>query len=507
VSVIAKGGAVQITGQLMQGGLSFVFVAIAVRILGTADYGLFRQAVQALATAGQIGLLGFNYSAMRFIARSRATGNPGGVRGAAWIALTSVSVTSGVGLFALLIGADSLAAQFADHPARSQQLATLLRIGALFVPLFALTQVLRYCTQAYKTMVPSVIVGNIIQPAARFVLGVGFLLIGFGVAGVVAAHVTAAGIAAIAGAWFFRRILTPIERSAPPHAHLGSMARFALLQGGSSLLGVQTLGLAVLVLGVLGTDREVGLMGIALALQTPGTIFLGGVVNIWAPMVTDLYERGEIERLQSLYQTVTRWVATLSFPVFVALILEPELYVEAFVGDNGEGAAGVVALLAVGNLLYTGTGPTGFVLSMTGRPGINFINSIAAVALYIGLGALVVPQHGAVGMAAVDASVTALINGARVVEAKLLVGVHPFGHSLRKPLVAAAGAAAVMLIWSLVPGKSLLLDGAGLVLGGLVYVVTLAALGLDAEERHVWKRTKSRVLARFHPGSDASRFW
>jgi O-antigen/teichoic acid export membrane protein len=134
----------------MQGGLSFVFVAIAVRILGTADYGLFRQAVQALAIAGQVGLLGFNYSAMRFIARSRATGNPGGVRGAAWAALTSVSVTSGVGLFALLIGADSLAAQFADDPSRSQQLATLLRIGALFVPLFAFTQVLRYCTQALQ---------------------------------------------------------------------------------------------------------------------------------------------------------------------------------------------------------------------------------------------------------------------------------------------------------------------------------------------------------------------
>lgn len=168
VRVIAKGGAVQITGQLMQGGLSFVFVAIAVRMLGTADYGLFRQAVQALAIAGQIGLVGFNYSAMRFIARSRAAGNPGGVRGAAWTALISVSVASGVASLAILIAADALARQFADDPVRSQELARLLRIGSLFVPLFALTQVLRYCTQAYKTMVPSVIVGNIIQPAARF---------------------------------------------------------------------------------------------------------------------------------------------------------------------------------------------------------------------------------------------------------------------------------------------------------------------------------------------------
>jgi transposase len=43
--------------------------------------------------------------------------------------------------------ADSLAAQFADHPARSQQLATLLRIGALFVPLLAS---LRFCATAHR---------------------------------------------------------------------------------------------------------------------------------------------------------------------------------------------------------------------------------------------------------------------------------------------------------------------------------------------------------------------
>lgn len=49
-------------------------------------------------------------------------------------------------------------------------------------------------------------------------------------------------------------------------------------------------------------------------------------------------------------------------------------------------AASLVAILAAGNLFYAGTGPTGLVLSMTGRPGINFVNSAVAVALYIGLG-------------------------------------------------------------------------------------------------------------------------
>ena len=75
VATIAKGGAVQIAGQISQRGLSFLFTAVAVRVLGTAGYGVYRQVSQVLAIAGQIGLGGFNYASMSFIARFRASGD------------------------------------------------------------------------------------------------------------------------------------------------------------------------------------------------------------------------------------------------------------------------------------------------------------------------------------------------------------------------------------------------------------------------------------------------
>jgi O-antigen/teichoic acid export membrane protein len=43
---VAKGGAVQVAGQIVQGVVAFGFVAIAVRTLGTDDFGLFRQVSQ-----------------------------------------------------------------------------------------------------------------------------------------------------------------------------------------------------------------------------------------------------------------------------------------------------------------------------------------------------------------------------------------------------------------------------------------------------------------------------
>jgi O-antigen/teichoic acid export membrane protein len=276
------------------------------------------------------------------------------------------------------------------------------------------------------------------------------------------------------------------------------MVRFAIPQLGASLLGVQSLGLGVIILGIRSTNVQVALFGVALALQGPGGIFLSGIVNIWAPVVSDLYEKRDLTTLDSLYKTITRWVSTFSFPIYAALIVEPDLFVRLFGGSKyaGSNAPTVVAILAAGNIFYSGTGPTGYVLSMTGRPGVNFLNSLVAAGSYLAIGLAIVPHHGAVGMAVVDAIVTTLVNLARVLEAKLLVGVQPFGRSFRKPVIATAVAAALLLGWRAVLGHGTFTGLGGLVVAGAVYVGILLWFGLDNEERFVWERIKTRTLKR-----------
>lgn len=493
VRTVAKGGAVQVVGQFSQRGLSFVFQIVTFNLLGRSAFGLYRQVSQVLAIAGQLGLAGFNYAAMRWITKARAAGQPGGVRGAARVGVTAALVASAIVVAALVILSDTLGARFGDSGTDDTEFARLFRIGAAYVPLFALLQVLRYCTQAYKTMVPSVIVGNIIQPAVRFLVGVAFLLAGFEIMGAVVTLVISMAAGAVAGAYYLRRMLRGEERTAAPVRPFGEMIRFALPQAGSSLLGIQSLGLGIILLGALDTPFQTGLFAVALSLQGPAGVFLSGIVNIWAPVVADLYEKGEIERLGSLYQTITRWIATFAFPISAAMMLEPDLFL-IFFGKDAAGAAPIIVVLAAGNLFYSGTGPTGYVLSMTGRPGVNFANSLVGVGLYVVLGLWIVPEHGALGMAYVDAIVTAIINTTRVIEAKLLVGVQPFGRSFYKPVVATLFGAGALLAWRLVPGDGYLIEVAGVVVGALVYVFVLSRFGLDDEERYVWDRIRSRAL-------------
>ena len=496
IKVVAKGGAVQLAGQVSQRLLSFAFGMMFVRILSTPLYGQYRQIAQLLTNFSQLGLAGFNYAAMRFITRARARGDHAGVKGTIKVALIGSTLASLI-VFALLLAfPEVVASWFGEGGEQETEFARLLRIGAAYVPLFALLQVLRYCTQGYKTMVPSVTAGNIVQPIGRFVLGAALLLAGFSVAGAVVSLLVSVAIAAVVAAWFLNRLLTEQERAATGAAEVGPIVRFALPQAGASMLGIQTLGLGILLLGAMSTDTAAGLFAIALSLQGPGNVFLGGIVNIWAPVVSDLHEKGEIDRLDSLYKTINRWIATFSFPVFAALILEPDVFVDLFSGGKADGAVPVVVLLAIGNIFYTGTGPTGYVISMTGHPGVNFINSAISVAMYVALGFLVVPTYGVVGMAAVDLGVTAFINILRVIQAKKLVGVQPFGKTFIKPVIATLVAAGFLLGTRLVTNDNTWLEVGAIAVAAAVYVLTLKLLGLDEEEALVWRRIKKRAFKR-----------
>ena len=497
VKTVTKGGAVQIAGQLSQRGLSSIFTFIAFRVLGSGGVGLYRSVIQVAHIAGQLGLLGFNYASMRWISRARARGEPGGVRGAARVGLTTAGVASVLVAVGLFFFATPIAERFADPGVDPSEFEGLIRLSIGFVPLFAIMQVLRYCTQAYKTMVPSVVAGNIVQPAVSFVLSVAALAVGLDIAGVVGSVVISMGAGALAAALYFRRMLTDEERAAAPKREFGPMLRFALPQAGSSLLGVQTLGLGIILLSAYNTNDQTGFFVLALALQGAGTVFLSGIVNIWAPVVSDLYDRNAIDRLGALYQTITRWVGTFSFPVYAVLILEPDLFANVFGGSEGAGAAPVVAILAAGNIFYSGTGPTGYVISMSGRPGVNFINSLVAIGLYLAIGIPVARDHGAVGIAIVDSAVTAVVNSARVIEARIFVGVQPFGRTFYQPVLATLAAAGVLLLWRLVPGDSIPVEMAGVAIAGIVYLTALSLLGTDPEERYVWESIRGRAARSF----------
>jgi O-antigen/teichoic acid export membrane protein len=491
--VMVKGSAVQFAGFGINRFASLAFVAVAVRFLSPAGYGLYRQVAQLLQMIGNMGPGGFDVAGLRWIAKARASNDPGGVRGAARVAFTGATLVSlSLGL-AVFLAAAWIARGFADTPADVEPMVELLHLGAAFIPLYALMQVVRFACQGFKTNIPSVVAGNVVQPLSLVVVSLGGLALGWGVRGLIIGLMASAALGLVTALWFFHRIRSRDEKMAPAGNPIGPMVRFAIPQWGVTLFRIGGLGPHLVLLGLLSSDLDVGLFAIGNSLQGLALIFPQAILSLWAPMVADLHERGDMDRLGALYQTVTRWMASFSFLFIAALIIQPEFFVRVLAGSEAADAALLTSILALGTLFTVATGPCGSVITMTGYPVVNLANSVAGMGLYIGAALWLAPRYGALGMAGIDAGMSFLLNLARVLEAKYLAGIQPYSRTFLKPIGATLASSAVLLGWRFLPWEGLLWVVPGLLLACVVHFGVLWAGGIDPEDRFVWERTVAKL--------------
>jgi O-antigen/teichoic acid export membrane protein len=147
----------------------------------------------------------------------------------------------------------------------------------------------------------------------------------------------------------------------------------------------------------------------------------------------------------------------------------------------------VLLILAVGQLATAATGPTGVLLTMTGKQKWEVGNTIAMVAFNFLLNLFLIPKMGKTGAAIATALSLATINGLKLVQVYMLFGLQ--AHSLKylKGVIAIGGAGAVCYLV-----RSWLCDAgwgpyAIMPVGGITFLITATVgfllLGLDQEDK------------------------
>jgi O-antigen/teichoic acid export membrane protein len=224
------------------------------------------------------------------------------------------------------------------------------------------------------------------------------------------------------------------------------IVRYALARTAASLTNVAGLGVGVVLLGVLGNNRDAGLFAAAHCLLGVAGVALAGAASTFAPVAVDLVERAQRARLEALVQTVTAWTATLAFPLLVAVVVAPEPFVWLLTGAPDPMGARAFVLLAAGTAAATVAGPCTYLLAVAGHGRLNTLTSAVTAVAYLGAGAWAAANTGLLGLAVSHGAVIALLGCVRLVQTRVLVGIRPVGRPLAAPLVAAGAAAAVLLV-------------------------------------------------------------
>jgi O-antigen/teichoic acid export membrane protein len=480
VGWLARAGVLNLATLVVQSLAGFALSVVVTRGLHAHGAGVFFEVVGLFVILSSGAGLGADTGLVRAVARSRALGAVADVRRLIGAAVLPVLVCGLLVAAATWAAAPWLASVFL-HGVDQQDATASIRLVALFVPLQAATIVVLSGTRGFDTMVPFVLVENLCKPLSRLVLLVLVLAAGFGASAALAAWTAPIALGFLVGVVALARLLGAAERTARTAVGTarsardlaGEFWRFAAPRGLAGIFQIAAIWLNVLVVGALRSPREAGIYAAVSKLAMLGALVMQAVRLPFAPQISGLLARGERGRARTVYQVGTSWMVTVCWPLYLLLLIFGVVVLQIFGPEFSAGHAALL-VLSLAMLLNVGTGSVTVLLLMAGKSSWNVFNTMAALAVNVGLGLLLVPRIGIAGAAIGWAAGIAVDNLAALVEVWLLLRLHPFsrgwGLAAAQAVLCFGGLGlAAWLLW----GATLAGLAAATVAGSVVYLVLI----------------------------------
>jgi O-antigen/teichoic acid export membrane protein len=454
-ATVARGSVINLAAMVSGAALGFALTVIVSRWLQPSGAGVFFELVALFTILSNTLELGADTGLTRWISRARAIGGLSEVRRVAAIALVPVLVIGTAAAAVSWVAAPGLAHVFL-HGMPTAAGAADVRMIAPLVPLGALSACVLSGARGFGRMWPYLVVEGLGKPAARAVLIVAALLLGWGLHGVIAAWGLPVAAGLVAGWFIFARIMrgeTPERTAVPPatarHASRRRRARasrraasapgtarrrqlwrefwgFAAPRALQATFQVVVLWLDVLLVGALVSRYAAGIYGAVSKLALVGTFALEGNRLAIAPQLSALLARQHRDRAADLYQSSTRWLMLASWPLYIVFAVFPGVVLGIF-GARYTAGATALAVLSLAMLVNLGTGNVTVVLLMGGKSSWSAVNAAVAFAANVSLNLVLLPRIGIAGAAIAWAASIVIDNVAAVIEVRWVLKLAPFG--------------------------------------------------------------------------------
>ena len=482
-TALARGSGLNMVGWASSKALTFIMTVVLIAFLGKVGMGRYTQAFALLTVAELVALLPFGSGLTRMVAVNQddAEAVRGTIRGG--VAATALVAAALASLLHLAAG------WMADSVLHDSGLVGPLRLVAFALVPLTVADALLFATMGLQRMRPYALVKLLAEPLVRLVAVTGLVAVGMGVTGALVGVLASSSVQA-ALAWLALRRLAGRWYLGPARHELRPLWLFSLPAGLGGFMSVGLVWADSLVIGVFRSSGDVGVYQVATRIVMLATFVLPAVSMAFAPRVAALTHRGDERNLQKAYAAVTTWTLRLSVPAFIVLAVFATDVLRTF-GPAFAAASGATLVLLIGALFNVMTGPGLQMLTMSGHPVWGAVNNGLGLVLNIALNVALVPTFGIVGAAWAWTASLLLMNLARVVQVRLLLGMWPFHGSQRGVVLAAlvSGIVAVLVAhWVPWPGR--------LVAGPLAVLATYVPLTATRLRGEEWRILREVVRLR-----------
>lgn len=372
--------------------LKFGFNLLLANTLGPAGAGQFFLALTVITLATVLGQIGLDKALLKFIAANAALDNWVAVKGL-YLKGTIITVCSStLSLLTVFAAAPFISSAVFGNP----ELTVPLRWMSIAILPMALMMQHAEMLKGLKKMREAHLVNKAMVPFCSLI-ALYFLHEEHGIMGAVWAYSAAAVLALAAGRFFWVKNTPQLKKA------IGKFSSRELLASSIPLFWISFLDIliqwmGILILGIFGTEKDVGIFTIASNTALVIVIFLFSVNSITAPKYAALYSQKEFAALGGIARNSTMLMTLLSSPFLMVFLFFPS-WVMSFYGSGFEQGAILLSVLAVGQFVNVATGSVGLLLIMSGheRQMMNVIFFIAVLNITANL--VLVPIAGPFGAA------------------------------------------------------------------------------------------------------------
>lgn len=484
---IAKGGGLLLVGTMFGMCLQMVNRVLIVRSMSQADYGIFSMGLVIFTMAGTLSQGGFSLSVPRFLGFYRGKEDKGRIMGVIRSSF-EVELILATGFFVSLF----LGAGFLEDFYHMEGLTTSVRIFAVGLPFFILTQIITDIFRGFDKVTPTLYFGNILLASSRIIFLLVVALRAPSLLHVVVAYVAAMIVTGILASFYYveRR---PVRDTAPITMRK-ELFLFSIPLFGTVFLAQIMKWTDVLMLGYFARPDQVGLYNGAIPICVLIPVFLNSAGFIFIPVLSVLYSHGQFSEMKKTYSILTKWVFSATLPLFlVVFIFAPQVLTLLFGADYQE-ASTALRILSAGYMFHVSTGPIGQNLVILGRPHLILVNNVAGVLVNIILNFLLIPRYGISGAAIATSSTYVALNVLALLQVYRISGIHPFSATYVKPL----SFSLVLSVVSYVvftygfPSSYWMIPLAALLITGSYFLLILVTGNFDREDVMLLKMVENR---------------
>jgi len=493
---IASGTGLMFAGTMFSNVISLIYGVLIAKAIGAKLLGLYYLGTSITGFITPFAILGLSKGILRYIGLFHAKGDFQAIRKTVRWILSVVAIISVSLSFLLFLLAKIIAVNWFHKP----ELTIVLALLTIAVPFRCLKTICLFSVQALHRIKYRVYVERFITPVLRFIVVGGLFLIGWRLMAVLTAHLVSAILTLGIAGYYLRKVLpkqSQVTSEMSENVSMNQIIRFSFPLFIASLLNMPSKRIIIWLLGTFWSTEAVAIYGVATRLKALGTAVLKSLNAVFAPIISGLSGSGELKKLKRLYKTATRWLVSLSLPIYLLLILLAQKFLNLY-GEIFVAGAIPLMILCLSEIINSGVGSAGYIVMMSGHPKIHLYNEIVNAVLTIVLSFIAVPKYGVLGAAFAITIAVACVNLIRLIEIYYFLRIHPYDWKYIKPVlsigIASLSLVGMTRILSIRFPLDLIIYS---MLFFMIYIGLLFVSGLSREETELLQDLKLKVTGKF----------